>query len=175
LYLYPRLINPHTLGEQALGRARCGYIVRNADRGDLDQVFLVELESFDSPYPRWYFDILYELSNSGEYFLVSVDERGRIDGYVVAIPRKGGVCHIVSIAVRRDCRRHYVGSILLQSLFELCDETRPRLYILEVDIRNMGAQALYSKHGFGYAGLIPNYYGDGRHALIMIRTPLWKC
>ncbi len=175
MYLYPRAHKSSYQRGQALGGARCGYIVRNAGREDLDQVFLIELGSFDSPYPRWYFDILYELSNGGKYFLVSVDENGHIDGYIVALQRRGGICHIVSIAVRKDCRRQHVASILLQSLFELCDVLRPRLYILEVDIRNMGAQVLYAKHGFGYAGLIPNYYGNERHALVMVKLPAWKC
>ncbi len=137
-------------------------------------MFLIELDSFESPYPRWYLDVLYELSNGGEYFLVSVDEEGRIDGYIVAIRRRGNICHIVSIAIRKDCRRQHVGSALLQSLFELCDARESPLYVLEVDINNIGAQVLYAKHGFGYAGLIKDYYGHGRHALIMIKTPLRK-
>ena len=149
--------------------SRCGVTVRNAEPEDLDQVFLIELESFKEPYPRWYFDVLYIISNNGEFFLVSLDNRNRVDGYLVAVKRKSNVCHIVSIAVRKDCRRQRVGSALLQSLFEICESHNPNLYVLEVEIWNMSAQMLYTRHGFNYIGLIPGYYGDKRHALIMAK------
>jgi len=147
----------------------CGVTVRSAEQRDLDEVYLIEIDSFDAPYPRWYFDILYALSNYGETFLVSLDKHNRLDGYIVALERRGGICHIVSVVVRRDCRRQHVGSVLLQSLFEVCESKKPNMYLLEVDMDNIAAQVLYGRHGFGYSGVIPNYYGVGRHALIMAR------
>ncbi|BEP17033.1 hypothetical protein PYJP_03850 [Pyrofollis japonicus] len=155
----------------------CGILVRNADKDDLDQVYVIELESFNKPYPRWYLDILYSLSGNGDSFLVSFDDNGYVDGYIVAVPLRGGVCHIASIAVRKDCRRRKVGTALLQSLFELCEEKGFQNYLLEVSYMNTIAQLLYVRNSFAYIGFIRDYYGKNDHALVMLRTGetrLWR-
>ncbi len=146
----------------------CGYVIENPSPSELGEVYSIELESFDNPYPLWYLHVLYELSN-GKYFLVSRDEDGRIDGYLVAIPRKGGLCHIASIAVSSRCRRRYVGSALLQSIFELCSSDNYKVFLVEVYLYDYGAQKFYIMNSFRPIRIIPHYYGRGKHALVMMR------
>lgn len=145
---------------------QCCKTVRAAEPSDLDEVFGIEVESFDEPYPRWYFDLLYGLSG-GEYFLVSESADGRITGYIVGIPLSGNVCHIASIAVARECRRKKVGTVLLQSLMELCSSNGYSSFVLEVNTYNYPAQSLYISNMFRPMMFVPNYYGQGKHALVM--------
>ncbi len=146
----------------------CGYIIETPSLSELEEVYSIELESFDNPYPLWYLRILYELSN-GKYFLVSRNENGRIDGYLAAIPRKDGLCHIASIAVSPKCRRQYVGSALLQSIFEICSSDNYKVFLVEVYLYDYNAQKFYIMNSFKPVKIIPHYYGRDKHALVMIR------
>ncbi|HIQ23864.1 MAG TPA: GNAT family N-acetyltransferase [Pyrodictium delaneyi] len=145
---------------------QCCKTVRAAEPSDLDEVFRIEVESFDKPYPRWYLDLLYGLSG-GEYFLVSESADGRITGYIVGIPLSDNACHIASIAVVKECRRRKVGTVLLQSLMELCSSNGYSSFVLEVDTCNYSAQSLYISNMFRPIMFMPNYYSWGRHALMM--------
>ena len=145
----------------------CCKIVRPARPEELEEVYKhIELVSFENPYTLYYMKVLWSLS-LGEYFLVSVGDKG-LTGYVVAVPLENGVCHIASIAVRPQCRRRKVASCLLASLFEVCSARGYRSFVLEVEYRNKAALALYARHGFKILGIMANYYGKGRHALVMV-------
>jgi ribosomal-protein-alanine N-acetyltransferase len=152
----------------------CCARVRNVNVDELAKVYEIELESFDNPYSMHYFRIL--MSLSGKYFLVSEDESGEITGYIVAIPLKGRVCHIASIAVSKSCRGRRTGTCLLSSLLQLCQDDGYDAFILEVEATNNVALRLYLSAGFKIVGIKPNYYGRGRHALIMllIDTSSWR-
>jgi ribosomal-protein-alanine N-acetyltransferase len=152
----------------------CCKLVRPATLEELGEVYeSIELTSFDNPYSPYYMRVLWSLS-AGEYFLVAIGEKG-LTGYVAAVPLQGGVCHIASIAVKPECRRRKVASCLLASLFELCSANGYRSFVLEVEHRNKPALALYARHGFKPLGLAADYYGRGRHALIMVYVdePSW--
>ncbi|HID40582.1 MAG TPA: N-acetyltransferase [Pyrodictium sp.] len=146
---------------------QCCKTVRAAEPQDLNAAFMIEIESFENPYPRWYFDLLYGLSG-GKYFLVSTNDRGEITGYIIGIPLSGNVCHIASIAVVKQCRRKGVGTALLHSLLELCSADGYTSFILEVDVYNYVAQRLYASNLFKPVMVVADYYGRGRHALVMI-------
>ncbi|ABM80744.1 GNAT family N-acetyltransferase [Hyperthermus butylicus] len=146
----------------------CCVKVRPVERRELGQVYAIERESFDQPYSLWYLELLLSLSG-GEYFLVSVANDDSITGYIVAVPIGENVCHIASIAVKKACRRQRVATCLLQSLFELCIEDGRRIFVLEVEHTNMPALRLYRTNCFHPLRVIPNYYGPGRHALVMLR------
>ncbi|KSW11945.1 hypothetical protein CF15_03905 [Pyrodictium occultum] len=133
---------------------------------ELDEVYRIEAESFDQPYPRWYLDLLYGLSG-GEYFLVSQGSEGRITGYIIGIPLSSGACHIASIAVEKRCRRRGVGTALLQSLVEVCSSRGYSSFVLEVEAGNYPAQSLYARSSFKPVMIVPDYYGEGRHAVVM--------
>ena len=153
----------------------CCVRVRDAAEAELPRIYEIEVESFDNPYTLQYLKLLMGLSG-GRYFLVSEDSKGRITGYIVGVPLKDGVCHIASIAVSRDCRGRRVGACLLESLVDVCVADGYDTFILEVEYSNEAALHLYHSAGFKVAGVKPDYYGKGRHALVMllIETPGWK-
>jgi ribosomal-protein-alanine N-acetyltransferase len=145
----------------------CCVKVRSVKDDELNCVYEIELESFDNPYPAYYFRVLMSLS-SGRFFLVSEDSQGRITGYIAAVPLANRVCHIASIAVSRECRGKKVGACLLESLVEVCSGEGYDAFVLEVEYSNEPAISLYRSAGFKVVGVKPNYYGAGRHAIVML-------
>ena len=76
--------------------------------------------------------------------------------------------HIVTIAVRKACRRQGLGDQLLIAIVEMARQLNARIVTLEVRVSNTIAQALYKKYGFTVAGTRRKYYSDnGEDALIM--------
>lgn len=143
----------------------CGTLIRSARMEDLASVYSIEVSSFSRPYSFAQLYVLFSLA--GELFLVSEGGRG-VDGYAVAVPLRGGVCHIASIAVAPWCRGRGVGSALLHSLLEVCASRGLDAYVLEVEHTNYVAQRLYASAGFRQVKVVPDYYGPGRHALVMV-------
>lgn len=141
-------------------------LVTTAGPEHLDEVYAIEVASFDRPYPRWYIKVLRELA--GDLFLVALCG-GRVAGYAVALPRRWRSCHLASIAVAPGYRRRRLGAALLASVEQLCWERGMRSVVLEVEATNAPALALYRAFGYLEAGLVPDYYGPGRHALLMIK------
>ncbi len=141
-----------------------GLLVRTAEPRDLQRVYAIEVAAFTNPYSPLYLRLLLELA--GDLFLVA-EEYGEVTGYVIALPRRHGVCHIVSIAVDPRWRRRGVGKVLLHSIMYLCEEKGLKAFMLEVEHTNHAAQALYLSSGFKPVAMVPNYYGAGRHAVVM--------
>lgn len=141
------------------------WLVRPVGRDELGAVYAIELASFDNPYPYWYLEFLHALS--GDLFLGAYRD-GELAGYIIALPAKGSACHVASLAVSPGYRRRSVGSMLLQSVMEICcSQGRPVLF-LEVAVDNHPAQMLYIKSGFKVYKAVKDYYGKGRHALRMV-------
>jgi ribosomal-protein-alanine N-acetyltransferase len=79
--------------------------------------------------------------------------------------------HIVTVAVREECRRSGVGERLLIAAIELAQETDQEVVTLEVRASNEAAQAMYAKYGFDRAGLRKRYYTDDHEDAVIMTTP----
>jgi ribosomal-protein-alanine N-acetyltransferase len=148
-------------GNQGCGR---GVIVRTATRKDIEKIYSIEVASFAKPYPLPYLELLLSLT---DYYLVA-DMCGNIVGYVIGVIVDKSVCHILSIAVHPAHRRCKYGSVLLQSILELCCRGGATTAMLEVEYTNFSAQLFYHSHGFVEATMLPDYYGPKRHGLVMV-------
>ena len=140
--------------------------VAHPELRELQQVYSIEVKSFENPYPYWYIKTLYALA--GELFLVARSGE-TVVGYVIALFRRRRVCHLVSIAVAPECRRNRIGSALLASIEQLCLEAGAKAMMLEVDAYNIPALAMYRAHGYQPAMIVPGYYGRNRPALVMVK------
>ena len=81
--------------------------------------------------------------------------------------------HIVTIAVRTECRRQGLGELLLIAALEAALEAQQEEVTLEYRISNGAARALYEKYGFSQAGVRVRYYTDnGEDAVLMTTPPL---
>lgn len=147
--------------------------VRPASRSDLLAVHRIEKASFPQPWPFSAFE-----SYVGEPgFLVAVpDDDSDVSvllGYVVAdtVPNHGTpLGHIKDLAVASDYRGEGIGRSLLGQAIGVLEDAGAGSVKLEVRISNEVAISLYRAFGFEHRRTIPNYYGNGEDALVMIRA-----
>ncbi len=134
------------------------------ESADLDEVMVLESESFSSPWTRGMY--LHELEKREVCYLVARRD-GALAGY-------GGTlliideAHVMTLAVRKELRRRGLGSRLLLALIEGSQEMGARFLTLEVRKSNREAIELYSRFGFQIMGERKHYYLDNlENALIM--------
>lgn len=149
--------------------------VRRVDHDDLVTVHRIEKASFPQPWPRSAFERY--LNEPG--FLVAEHQDSdagddpRVVGYVVAdtVPNHGSpLGHVKDIAVDPDHRGEGVGSTLLDRALNVLDDEEAGSVKLEVRAANDRAISLYREFGFRHRRTIPNYYGNGEDALVMVRS-----
>lgn len=125
-----------------------------------EEICVIESSSFSHPFPRRY---IAELSTLyPETFLVA-EEDSEVLGYVVA-QMDHDQAHVLSIAVREDCRRRHVGSRLMRALLKTLRMNGIESVLLEVRDSNSAAKALYEKLGFQLVGRLRGYYEDEEDA-----------
>lgn len=133
---------------------------------DLTSVLRIERESFPAPWSTAMFVL--EMTRGGSVVLVSEDELGEVNGYVVC-SKHDLDWHLMNIAVPTGSRRHGLAETLMRALI---DELGPDARVtLEVRPSNHAAIKLYEKWGFLAAGRRKEYYPDsGEDAIVMWRT-----
>ncbi|WP_226004587.1 ribosomal protein S18-alanine N-acetyltransferase [Natrinema salinisoli] len=141
--------------------------IRSAERADLLAVVRIENASFSQPWPYDAFERF--LGEPG--FLVA-ETNGQIAGYVVAdvtqqIGRALG--HVKDIAVHPEHRGDGVGSTLLSRSLGVLAARGAETVKLEVRRSNDDAKRLYREFGFDPLRRVPEYYGNGEDAIVMIR------
>jgi ribosomal-protein-alanine N-acetyltransferase len=131
---------------------------------DLDDVIDIEERAFASPWNRGMY--VRELERLDACYLVAKTGR-QLVGY-------GGVlvildeAHIMTLAVREECRRQGIAMRILLELIARSEEMGARFLTLEVRKSNQPAIALYEKLGFQIMGERRHYYIDNlENALIM--------
>ena len=83
------------------------------------------------------------------------------------LPTKKG--HIVSVAVKPDCRHQGIGSALIEAAIEGMAEYGASEFFLEVRETNKEAISVYENLGFEIKRTLKGYYRDGEDALLMVK------
>jgi ribosomal-protein-alanine N-acetyltransferase len=140
-----------------------------ARRGDLDAIMVLERAGFREP-ERWS-----ERSWLGE--LVADSRRVLIARShqplgVVTWSVTGELAELLRLVVAPAHRRMGIGTQLVEAGFEAVRLAGARAAMLEVGYTNEPAIALYQRLGFEQLRVRENYYGPGRHALILKRYEL---
>jgi len=132
--------------------------MRKVASGNLPVVYKIEYETFRDPYPSFFIDFL--AKQNPEIFLVAKD-KGEIVRYIVVSIEKE-ICHLVSLAVRRDHLRRAIGSSLVTKILEILKRSGASSVRLEVRKSNVAAQKFYKKLGFNFVRVDRSYYGRRR-------------
>ena len=82
-----------------------------------------------------------------------------------------GEGHIVTIAVRPECRRQGIAEVLLVAALEAAVEAGQDEVTLEYRASNHAARALYDKYGFTQVGVRARYYSDNQEDAVLMTTP----
>lgn len=149
-----------------------GTPIRQATRADLLDVFRIEKQVFDQPWPYSAF----ERQVGSPTFLVSepsglAGAGDQVTGFVVAdtIPNhQRPLGHVKDIAVRPSAQGQGVGAALLERTLSVLVGRGVRSVKLEVRESNTAALNLYEKFDFEYLRTLPQYYTDGEDAYVLV-------
>ncbi|MDE0089507.1 MAG: ribosomal protein S18-alanine N-acetyltransferase [Candidatus Poribacteria bacterium] len=140
-------------------------IFEQMQQKDLEQVMVIEKESFPDPWSESFFKK--ELRKRKKYTHLYIARlNNEVIGYIVFyIFRCEG--HILNIAVASEYRRRGVAKYLLASALEIVRKNAGKEIFLEVSVNNIAAQGLYRQFGFEVYGIRKRYYSNGEDAYVL--------
>lgn len=139
---------------------------RLMEQKDVDQVSLIEQETFSMPWPK---DAFLDMLADEKAIYVVAEEGEEIIGScgLLNIVGEGS---ITNVAVKKSARNRGAGRGMLEYLLRLGEEAGISAFTMEVRVSNRLAIRLYEKLGFRSEGVRPNFYErPAEDALIM-----WK-
>ena len=135
-----------------------------ARRDDLPAIMSLERKGF-APTEQWSErSWLGELLADNRKILIA---RGEQPLGVISFSVIGELADLHRLVVAPRHRRRGIGTELVQTGLRLLSGMGVRAVMLEVDYRNEAAIALYQEIGFEQLAAREDYYGPGRHALIL--------
>jgi len=137
------------------------YVISPFEARLFSQIVDIERRCFRNPYSLEFLRLL--TTWYPELFLIAASDCSVL-GYVVA-SADGRWSHIISLAVKPECRRIGIATSLLKNLMERLRSIGVRQVLLEVREDNKAALRLYEKLGFRCSRRIGRYYEDGSGAI----------
>ncbi|PLR81867.1 ribosomal-protein-alanine N-acetyltransferase [Bacillus canaveralius] len=132
---------------------------------DIDQVLIIEHESFSTPWSREAF--INEIATNQFAVYIVLEDGNQIVGYCgawIVVDE----AHITNVALLPGYRGKKLGEALMLKMFSVAKELGARTMTLEVRVSNDVAQSLYRKLGFQDGAIRKNYYTDNQEdALVM--------
>ena len=143
-------------------------IVRRATVNDIPELLRIEDECFGIE--RFSADVVRAfIVREDAFTVVAYDEHtGKLAGSASClVSEDASEGRVASVSVVKDHREQGIGSSLLNECERILLGFRLRKYVLEVETTNTPAINLYKNRGYGFAGLVKDYYGSGRDAYAM--------
>ena len=139
--------------------------ISNMTLPDLDSICNILTCEFDD---FWNYNILKnELENKNSKYVVA-----KLNNQIVGF---GGIwfsvddIHITNIVVKKCYRNKKIGTLILNSLVEICKNQPQKAVTLEVNSNNIPAHKLYENFGFKTVGIRKKYYNNMDDAIIMTK------
>lgn len=133
---------------------------------DLDSISNILTYEFDD---FWNYNVFKsELENENSKYVVA-----KLNNEIIGF---GGIwfsvddIHITNIVVKKTYRNQKIGSLILNTLIDMCKNKVQKSITLEVNSNNILAQKLYQKFGFKIVGIRKKYYNNTEDAIIMTKT-----
>ncbi len=142
-------------------------IIRQAELGDVDDIYEIEKLCFPDPWSRG--SIRYELEENQSAFYIVAEHSGHVVGYAGLwwILDEG---HITNVAVKPGYRNRKIAEGIIRTLIDHTVAEGIGHHTLEVRRSNEPAIRLYEKFGFQVEGVRKGYYAfENEDALIMWR------
>lgn len=143
-----------------------GYLIRKMTERDLDEVMIIEKDSFSLPWSRPSYEA--ELLNQYANYLVC-DCEGELAAYI-GMWTLFEEAHITNVAVANKFRGRGMGRALMLEEEKLARFKNAIRIFLEVRPSNTAALAMYEGMGFVHTGVRKKYYDDNQEdALVMTK------
>lgn len=142
-------------------------IIARARRDDLDTIVSLEAEGFE--HAGWSREAwAAELDSQDRHVLVARAPEGVVG--VATFQTVADTADLHRVVVRVDHRGTGIGHRLVAAGLEWAEAMGAERMLLEVDVDNVSARALYERFGFEALARRDDYYGPGHHALVMARA-----
>jgi len=99
----------------------------------------------------------------------SLPSRPAIAGFVTFHLERQGYGHVITLDVHPEARRHGLGTLLMNAVFERLRKVGAFMVVLEVAANNHAALAFYEKLGFARVRVLEGYYSRNVDAILMTR------
>lgn len=139
--------------------------IRKMELVDIDQVMLVELASFSSPWNEQIFKQELTQNQHAYYYIIEIDQKiiGYVGMWVVFDDAQ-----ITNIAILPGFRGQNLGEKLFRFALQQAIGLGATRLSLEVRVTNIVAQKLYRKFGLVPGGIRKNYYTDNQEDAIVM-------
>lgn len=141
------------------------FVLRDFKPADFESLWQMDQECFPPGISYSRQDLKSFIRHRGSFTLVATDERGELQGFIVA--HCGVTGHVITIDVGLGGRRAGVGSLLLQGAEERMRAAGCGTVGLETAVDNLSALAFYKRHGYSVVRTWPRYYSNGVDALVL--------
>ena len=141
--------------------------IETMQTSDLDHLDISKFDDF------WNIDILKDELKSRNSEFVCAKIENKVVGFA-GIKIVLDTADIMNIAVKEDYRRQGIATLLLNNIFDICNEKNIKTINLEVNEENFSAIRLYQKFGFKENGRRKKYYDNKFDAILMGRVKMDK-
>ena len=141
--------------------------IRQATIEDLDRIVEIENQSFDHP---WTKEMIEDCFDNEMNAVWVADTPSGIAGFLIAFCLPTVNAEIYDIAVAPEYRRNRVAHNLINYMLCYCNLLMIEKILLEVNVNNASARALYKSFDFVEDGIRPKYYDGKDDAVLMSRT-----
>jgi ribosomal protein S18 acetylase RimI-like enzyme len=122
---------------------------------------------YDTILPQWF--------QEGTTLTLLAQEDERAAGFVMlsrpapdwALPH---LCELLAIAVVPSRQRSGIGGVLLDEADAAAAGLRVDRIVLHTAVENIGAQSLFSRHGYVPVHIKNRFYSKGQNALMMVKA-----
>lgn len=165
------------------------FTVRDYRQHEFETLWAIDQSCFDPEIAYSRYELRTYLRRPGSFALVAesdepmpdlrtndpatkADDSSSILAFIVAESSRRGMGHIITIDVRRETRRHHIGSALLNAAESRLRATNCHAVRLETAVDNASAISFYKRHGYDVIKVIPHYYSNGLDALLLEKNLL---
>ncbi len=129
-----------------------------------------ELAKFDTTFDHhpWKLDHWLALASSKDEALFVLGEEKVFGWAVFKLVPADNLAHLLKILILPEYRKNGLGETLLKNSISQLKDNKYLKFYLEVEKGN-SAISIYRKNGFQIIHEIPNFYGQGRNAIVMMR------
>lgn len=136
--------------------------LRGYEPRDLDAMFRLDEACFEEPF-RFTRLAMQSFAESREARVVIAESDGNLVGFAI-LHAEGRVGYIVTLDVAEDFRRQGLAQRLMQAMEQHARDDGCAVVGLHVFVGNESAILFYESAGYGRAGDVAGFYGEGLDA-----------